>query len=170
MGAFAVHQSGDDIPQGGEREVDLRSFLQALPRGACFPLSLRTLGTTGALKWSGNHQGHDEKKNAYYGIRVCRIFEYFCIGLTHGQVNQMEFPHSHVLVPVHTFLAALDGDGEYGVGTRAVLVHVGGTHGTCRLGEREIHPHSILTVSLKSSCFFLSKDGDFAHGFYGPVS
>jgi hypothetical protein len=78
---------------------------------------------------------------------------FFFIGPTHGQVDQMEFPHPHVLVPVHTFLAALDGDGEYGVGTRAVLVHVGGTHRTCRLGEREreIHPHSVPAGSLELS-------------------
>ena len=62
VGALAVHQSGDDIPQGGEREIDLRGFLQALPCGARFPLSLRTLDRTGVLKRSESHQRDDKIK------------------------------------------------------------------------------------------------------------
>lgn len=43
MGALAIHQRRDNIPQRGKREVDLGSFLQSLPRGSSFCLSFRTL-------------------------------------------------------------------------------------------------------------------------------
>lgn len=43
MGALAIHQRRDNIPQCGKREVDLSSFLQSLPRGSSFRLSFRTL-------------------------------------------------------------------------------------------------------------------------------
>lgn len=43
MGALAIHQRRDNIPQCGKREVDLSSFLQSLPRGSSFCLSFRTL-------------------------------------------------------------------------------------------------------------------------------
>lgn len=42
----------------------------------------------------------------------------------------MKFAHAHMLVSVHTFLAALNSDGEDGMWTWAVFVHVGGTNRT----------------------------------------
>ena len=39
----------------------------------------------------------------------------------------MEFAHAHMLVSIHTFLTALDGDGEDSVRTGAVFIHICGT-------------------------------------------
>lgn len=45
VGASAIHQRGDDIPQGREGQVDLGSLLQSLSCGAGLPLPLRPLCT-----------------------------------------------------------------------------------------------------------------------------
>lgn len=46
------------------------------------------------------------------------------------EIHQVQFAHADMLVAVHTLLAALDGDGEDGVGAGAVLIHVGRPHRT----------------------------------------
>lgn len=49
---------------------------------------------------------------------------------TYCEINQMKFSHAHVLVSIHTFLAAFDGDGEDGVRAGAVFIHVCGPDGS----------------------------------------
>lgn len=47
---------------------------------------------------------------------------------TYCKINQMKFSHADMLVSIHTLLTALDGNGEDGVRTGAMFIHVCGTN------------------------------------------
>lgn len=49
---------------------------------------------------------------------------------TYSKIDQVQLAHAHMHVSINPLLAALDGDGEDGVRTGTVLIHVCGTNGT----------------------------------------
>ena len=73
------------------------------------------------------------RKGMYHSF-ICMIsftkhqdIQIFLVPDTYCKIDQMKFSHAHMLVSIHTFLTALDGDGEDSMRTGTVFIHVGGT-------------------------------------------